>query len=119
MELLSSTSEDAVVNREHLWTKLYQLQSSVEFVQKWKLYLTSLSLPTLPVFFQLLTRLIFSDLVVVGKHISNNMVDTFVEADDCALTEEENAVRYVGGSCVPLPLLLMSPGHYILASGET
>ena len=57
---------------------------------------TPLSLPTLPVFFQLLTRLIFSDLV--GKHISNNIVDTSVEADDCALTtEEENAVHYVGG----------------------
>ena len=70
-----------------------QLQSSVEFVQKWKLYLTSLSLSTLPVFFQLLTRIIFSDLV--GKHISNNI------ADDCALTnEEENAVRYVGGYIV-------------------
>ena len=106
MELLSSISEDAVVNREHLWTKLYQLQSSVEFMQKRKLYLMSLSLPTLPVFFQLLTRLIFSDLV--GKHISNNIVDTSVEADGCALTEEENAVRYVGG----LPLLLISPGHY-------
>ena len=95
----SSLSEDAVVNREHLWTKLYQLQSSVEFVQKWKLYLTSLSIPTLPVFFQLLTRLIFSDLV--GKRISNNIVDTSVEADDCTLTtEEENAVRYVGGYIV-------------------
>ena len=46
----------------------------------------------------------------MGKHISNNMVDTSVEADYCALTEEENAVRYVGG--LPLPLLLMSPGHY-------
>ena len=46
-------------------------------------------------FFQLLTRLIFSDLV--GKHISNNIVDTSVEVDDCALTKEENAVRYVGG----------------------
>ena len=92
----SSISEDAVVNRKHLWTKLYQLQSSVEFVQKWKLYLMSLSLPTLPVFFQLLTKLIFSDLV--GKHI---IVDTSVEADDCALTnEEENAIRYVGGYIV-------------------
>ena len=49
----SSISEDAVVNREHLWTKLYQLQSSVEFVQKWKLYLMSLSIPTLPVFFSI------------------------------------------------------------------
>ena len=61
--------------------------------------LTSLSIPTLPVFFQLLTRLIFSDLV--GKRISNNIVDTSVEADDCTLTtEEENAVRYVGGYIV-------------------
>ena len=51
------TYEDAVVNGEHLWTKLYQLQSSVEFVQKWKLYLTSLSLPTLPVFFHI-TRIL-------------------------------------------------------------
>ena len=59
-------------------------------------------------FFQLLTRLIFSDLV--GKRSSNNTVDTSVETDDCAsTTEEENAVRYVGG--LPLPLLLMSPGH--------
>ena len=37
----------------------------------------------------------------MGKRISNNIVDTSVEANDCTLTtEEENAVRYVGGYIV-------------------
>ena len=35
----NSRSDDGVINREHLWTKLYQLQSSVE----WKFYLKSLT----------------------------------------------------------------------------
>ena len=39
----NSRSDDGVINREHLWTKLYQLQSSVEFMEKWKFYLKSLS----------------------------------------------------------------------------
>ena len=30
----SSVSDDGVINREHLWTKLHQLQSYVEFMQK-------------------------------------------------------------------------------------
>ena len=36
----------------------------------------------------------------MGKRISNNIVDTSVEADDCTLTTEENAVHYVGGYIV-------------------
>ena len=37
----------------------------------------------------------------MGKRISNNIVDTSVEADDCTLTtEEENAIHDVGGYIV-------------------
>ena len=62
--------------------------------------------------FQLLTRLIFSDLV--GKHISNNMVDTSVEADDCALTEEENAGR------IAIAIAIASDEPWtLLTSGKT
>ena len=56
---LGSPSNDDIVFCEWLITVLdgtikssisEDSQSSVEFVQKWKLYLTSLSIPTLPVF---------------------------------------------------------------------
>ena len=81
------------INKEALWPKLYQFQISTHFAEKWCLYLTSLQVPTDPVFHQHYTGIIFNNLV-------KQNVPSTEEKDMCVnpLTfEEENAIRYVGG----------------------
>ena len=81
------------INKEALWPKLYQFQISTGFAEKWCSYLTSLQVPTDPVFYQHYTGIIFDNLV-------KQNVPSTEEKDMCIspLTfEEENAILYVGG----------------------
>ena len=81
------------VNKESLWPKLYQLQTTSSFTEQWCSYLTSLEVPAEPIFYQHFTGIIFDNLIklnipaVEKKDIDVNSL-TF---------EEEIAIRYVGG----------------------
>ena len=81
------------INKEALWLKLYQLQISTSFADKWCSYLMSLQVPAEPVFYQHYTGIIFDNLV--KQNIPN------VQENDSIVSpltfEEENDIRYVGG----------------------
>ena len=83
------------LNREKLWTEYYRLQISTAFTEKWKSFLQTVSAPIEAIFFQHCTRILFDNLLkdMFPVHEDNQRKDS----DYSLTTEEENAIRYVGG----------------------
>ena len=87
------SSECTRINKEALWPKLYQLQISTSFAEQWCSYLTSLQIPTEPIFSQHYTGIIFDNLI-------KESIPNIEEKTACVTSltfEEENAICYIGG----------------------
>lgn len=93
-EIVHAAISDDRVNKEALWPKLYQLQISTSFEERWTSYLTSINIPVEPIFFQHYTRIIFDNLV--EQKIPNREEATLSSCSPLTF-EEENAIHYVGG----------------------
>lgn len=92
-DIVHAGISDHRVNKEVLWPKLYQLQVSLEFEQKWTSHLTLIDVPVEPIFYQHYTRIIFDNLV---KQKIPTRKESTVSATQLTF-EEENAIYYVGG----------------------
>ena len=95
-DIVEAAISESCVNKEALWPKLYQLQVSASFEEKWNSYLMSISVPVEPIFYQHYTRIAFDNLV--QQKMPNREQPTLSSSP---LTfEEENAIHYVGGYVV-------------------
>ena len=91
----SAKKSTGCLNMEKLWTEYYRLQISTAFTEKWKIFLQTVSAPIEAIFFQHCTRILFDNLLKdkFPVHEDNQRKDS----DYSLTTEEENAIRYVGG----------------------
>ena len=89
VEDISGTS----LNRK-MWTNFHCLRSLREFGDKWETFLHSLQMPTCPIFYQHVTANVMEHIIRQKLPITNSSASS----QSTSLTsEEENAVRYVGG----------------------
>ena len=93
----SATKSTGCLNRDKLWTEYYQLQISSVFTDKWKGFLLTIGAPTEDIFFQHCTRIMFDNLLKVKFFVHHAYDNQKKDSDNSFTTEEENAIRYVGG----------------------
>jgi len=84
-------------NKEKMWIKFHELTSSLEFSEKWELFVSELGIGTLsPLLYQHITDVIFESIIEKKFTPASENSDSVIE--DVSLTyEEENAIQYVAG----------------------
>ena len=89
----SFSSTTSRLNREMLWKSFYQLQVSKSFKDKWNDYLQFLKLTSKAVFFQNCSSILYDNIIKMKFPVADNAEPVA----DAFNSEEENAIRYVGG----------------------